>query len=324
MKKLLYLTLIATISVVACKKEPEPETKPIAVESISLDRTADTLIVGQTLTLVATVLPDSATEKTVNWTSSDTAIATVNNGIVSAIAFGKVVITATTKDGNKTAICNIVVDTINVPIDTVYRGKLPSIMFSETFYAGVSSGVSETEFWYDNLNRWEFVDYNPDGTIAYFSGFTFQYVGNMVIAKVDNRTDTLFLNDKGQVIKTNDGWSFTYNSNGNLEKRLYTDVNGITTTMFIHSYTDIPTIFRHVNMPEWFWMLFTDMTIMYNKGYMTEQIVFGDENISGQGAGTFTYEEVDDKGYVIKMKFDEGGGNYTILTFEYINAKPLK
>ena len=87
--------------------------KVIAVESIELDKTELTLYEAETETLVATVKPDDATDKSVTWSSSNTAIATVEDGKVTAIKEGEASITA--KAGEKSAICKVVVkhDTSN-------------------------------------------------------------------------------------------------------------------------------------------------------------------------------------------------------------------
>lgn len=78
--------------------------KAIPVESISLDKTALELEVGENTTLTATVNPDNATNKTVTWSSSDTAVAKVTqNGIVTAIKTGTATISA--KAGDQIATC---------------------------------------------------------------------------------------------------------------------------------------------------------------------------------------------------------------------------
>ncbi|MCQ2076805.1 MAG: chitobiase/beta-hexosaminidase C-terminal domain-containing protein [Bacteroidaceae bacterium] len=85
------------------------EEKPvIAVESVSLDITVvPDLMVGKSVTLVATVLPENAENKNVSWSSSDEDVATVENGVVTAVAEGEATITVTTEDGEKTAKCKV-------------------------------------------------------------------------------------------------------------------------------------------------------------------------------------------------------------------------
>ncbi len=82
------------------------------VTGISLNNTTLTLTAaGQMATLTATVTPSNATNKNVTWTSSNTAVATVSNtGVVTAVANGTAVITATTADGtNLSAQCTVTV-----------------------------------------------------------------------------------------------------------------------------------------------------------------------------------------------------------------------
>lgn len=87
------------------------EAGRIAVTSVELDKANLTLRPEETATLVATVKPDNATDKTVTWTSSDTSIATVDEtGKVTAIKDGSATITA--KAGEKTAECKVEVSSI--------------------------------------------------------------------------------------------------------------------------------------------------------------------------------------------------------------------
>ena len=74
-----------------------------------------------TLTLTATVAPDNATNKAVTWTSSNPSVATVENGVVTAVAPGTAVITATTQDGNHTATCAVTVRPDIPPANPNYR-----------------------------------------------------------------------------------------------------------------------------------------------------------------------------------------------------------
>ena len=76
-----------------------------AIESITLDSNEGVLTVGNSVTVTATVTPDNATNATVNWTSSDEKVATVDsNGKVTAVAAGNATIKATSEsDGDVSA-----------------------------------------------------------------------------------------------------------------------------------------------------------------------------------------------------------------------------
>lgn len=83
---------------------------PIAVTGISLNKTSIQLVVGATETLSAKVTPDNATSPSISWDSSDKEVATVENGVVTAVAAGKATITATSS--SFTAECEVEVKTI--------------------------------------------------------------------------------------------------------------------------------------------------------------------------------------------------------------------
>ena len=68
----------------------------VPITDVTLNKTTGTLNVSETEDLIETIVPDNTTEdKTVTWTSSDSAIATVENGKVTAVAPGTAIITAT-------------------------------------------------------------------------------------------------------------------------------------------------------------------------------------------------------------------------------------
>ena len=81
------------------------------VTSVSLDRNALRLSVGDTETLIATIYPENATNQTVSWSSSNTAVATIDeDGVITALAEGITTITVTTEDGEFTATCEVAVE----------------------------------------------------------------------------------------------------------------------------------------------------------------------------------------------------------------------
>ena len=83
---------------------------PVSVTGVSLNKYSLTMYENDSETLIATVSPSNATNKTVTWSSSNYSVANVNSsGQVSAVAAGSVVITATTVDGGFTANCSVTV-----------------------------------------------------------------------------------------------------------------------------------------------------------------------------------------------------------------------
>ena len=112
--------------------------KVIAVSEIILNKNKLVLMEGEEETLVATVKPDNATDKTVEWTSSDESVARVSSsGKVSAIAGGAAIITA--KSGEKQAVCLVEVQK-RIPVSSVTLNKESLILEkgqSETLVASV-------------------------------------------------------------------------------------------------------------------------------------------------------------------------------------------
>jgi hypothetical protein len=106
----------ATVNVVATMKKKStggstPDPEPVAVNSVSLNKTELTLPRTESYTLVATINPSDASDKSVTWKSSDESVAKVDaNGKVTALKVGTATITVTTVDGGKTATCEVTVD----------------------------------------------------------------------------------------------------------------------------------------------------------------------------------------------------------------------
>lgn len=101
------------------------------VSLIGISLSLDTWLanVGDTVQLTVTYNPTNATNKTVTWSSSDEAVATVtSNGLIEAILFGDVVITATSQDGSYQDVCLVTVDTVPVSSVTVVPDTLELVV----------------------------------------------------------------------------------------------------------------------------------------------------------------------------------------------------
>ena len=164
-------------------------SRVIAVESVSLDKTELEIIEGDNATLVATVLPENADNKNVIWTSSDESVATVKDGVVTAIKEGEATITAKTEDGEKTAACSVTVIAKSKVKALCFTadgeqsislknegGNTPSLQYSyngidwtDWDYSALSFGTNEHKFVFIRGN-------NPNGfsqTTEKFSSFSF-------------------------------------------------------------------------------------------------------------------------------------------------------
>jgi len=106
--KITVLAILLLIVAIGCNKD-------VSVTGVTLNKDNITLTVGATETLTATVLPHDATDKSVKWASNNEAVATVENGVVTANEVGEAIITVTTNDGNYTATCAVVVTPIIEP-----------------------------------------------------------------------------------------------------------------------------------------------------------------------------------------------------------------
>ena len=85
-------------------------SQPIVVTGVTINPSTLQLNIGGYATLSAIITPDNATNKTVTWSSSNQAVASVSdNGVVTANAAGSAIIIATTADGNKVATCAVTV-----------------------------------------------------------------------------------------------------------------------------------------------------------------------------------------------------------------------
>lgn len=117
--------ITATCGIVKTSAKVTVTTK---VEQIALSKTEGVLTVGNSVTITATVTPDNATNATVNWTSSDEKVATVDsNGKVTAVAAGNATIKATSEsDGDVSADYALTVNKAAAKPATNYSGTTSS------------------------------------------------------------------------------------------------------------------------------------------------------------------------------------------------------
>ena len=125
------------------------------VTGVTLDSNKEVLLIGDTVTLATTVLPDTAENKAVNWSSLDSDIATVSaDGVVTAKSAGSTVITAETADGGYKGFCLIRVAGITPILNTTAAVDYDN---------GIISGIAPM---LDNLDS--FVETSEDSlTLAY-------------------------------------------------------------------------------------------------------------------------------------------------------------
>lgn len=98
--------------------------KSECVGSVTLDKEELELVERDKSKLIATVMPDTAINKKIIWTSNDETVATVDeNGEVTAVSKGEAIITATSEDGEIKANCNIIVSGIEILREEVYLLK---------------------------------------------------------------------------------------------------------------------------------------------------------------------------------------------------------
>lgn len=107
------------------------EQTDVPVTGVSLNTSTLNLIEGGTDTLTATVEPNNATNRNVTWSSDNPSVATVNNGVVSAVSEGTATITVTAQgDSTKSASCTVTVTAAAVPVTGVTLSQTQASLYS--------------------------------------------------------------------------------------------------------------------------------------------------------------------------------------------------
>lgn len=163
----------------------------IPVSSAAVSPTSASLYAGNTQQLTVTISPANATNKNVTWSSSNSAVATVNSsGLVTAVSAGTVTITATTQDGNKTASAAITVN--------------PNTNFTVYFYKPSNWGTGIKIYYWNALPTgvlanatWPGVNMTDSGNGWYSYTFTNVNSTNLIFNDGTNQTTDLSRNKTG-------------------------------------------------------------------------------------------------------------------------------
>ncbi len=153
-------TVVAGIGTTVATKTFNIVAPPVPVSEVTLNKSSLSLVPGAKGFLTATVLPATAANKAVSYSSNDPSVATVDNaGVVSAVAPGTAIITVTTADGGKTATCTVTVTAApaSITIDSI-TDKRP--------------GETVTVSGINNLGSISIKVMRPDTTVLYINTIT--------------------------------------------------------------------------------------------------------------------------------------------------------
>lgn len=196
----------------------------IPVESVSV-KASTTIQIGGNETLVATVLPANAYDKSVSWSSSDTDVATVSNtGVVTAVAVGQADITATTTDGGRKATCTVTVSPIAVTGISVKSSTIIAKGETETLVPvfSPSNATNKNVQWTSDNS--EIASVNENGVVSAVAKGTATITATTVDGgftascevSVVGTTVTLFSESFGNNTGTIRDWSDTYKAQGGI------------------------------------------------------------------------------------------------------------
>ena len=179
-RRLFSLSLLFAL-LLSCGEKEKVDPR-VEVASVSLNKSSIELIEGESFTLTATVSPSNATDKTITWTSSNTAIATVSGGNVTAVKEGSASITAAC--GGKTASCAVTVNKKTIPVSSVTLSKTSlTLVEGESFKLTATVSPSDAT---DPTVTWS----SSDPSVATVSG------GEVTAVKPGSATVTAKSGDK--------------------------------------------------------------------------------------------------------------------------------
>jgi len=168
----ILISIMLVLSLASC---PEDDLGDGIVTGVNLNRSTITLYTGEIETLTATVLPASAPNKNVTWSSSNGDVAFVVDGSVIAQAPGTTTIYVTTQDGEKTAFC--VVTVYDIQHSNINRFQ--AIQNIDTGKIKYSYHYAGLDFYYIYLGQMANIPIFSPGNASYHhdggSPYTFKY-----------------------------------------------------------------------------------------------------------------------------------------------------
>ena len=145
------MTLSVIFAAVAC--DP-PEDPRVEVTNVSLSQSSVSMKVGASVSLSATISPSNATDKAVTWSSSNPGVASVSNGVVSALSEGETTVTASA--GGKSATCKVTVLPNTVAVTGISLNKTSvSLYVNDTFQLQATVSPSDAT---DKTVKWSSSD----------------------------------------------------------------------------------------------------------------------------------------------------------------------
>lgn len=145
----------------------------ICVDSVTLNRSSISLEKGDRYTLSATVCPTNATNKTISWRSTNTSVATVNGGVVTAKARGYAYIYAEAQDGSgeyDSCYVNVTEDILVTSVTVSPSSKTMNIGNSAYLYETVcpTNATNKCVKW--SSNKTSVATVNPDTGLVIAQG----------------------------------------------------------------------------------------------------------------------------------------------------------
>ncbi len=132
----------------------------ISVTGVTVSDDTLTLKIGDSETITATIFPADADNTNVSWSTSNPAVATVDDGTITAVSPGTATITVTTEDGRKKATCIVTVKDTHVPGDMTGDGNFTYADVANLYahFRGISEVSANADVDIDGNGRFGYAD----------------------------------------------------------------------------------------------------------------------------------------------------------------------